>query len=200
MPTTKTKPMGMLDAVGNNPVEEQLPQVKEYISNGMQLIHSDKLSGEIIKRLKGDNDIAALGDLTLKIIETLDNVMQSKNKKVNDEVKWKGATVFMSQLVEVGRAAKVLKIDDEGIKEAAGMAVGQYMQNGVANGTITEDQLKESYNIIKANNPGETVLFDPAQTPGKEESATPIAKTGGVLAGSTPVPATSPGPTMGGNV
>jgi hypothetical protein len=149
----------------------------------MNLIHSEKMRNEILDRLEGDNDEKALADLTLSIVKQLDMSAKGVQKPIGDEVKWKGASVFMEQLVDVGTQAGVIDIDQEGIKRAAGDAVGRYMKEGIANGTITEDQMREAYKIIKTKNPDKQVMFDPAGTPGVEKSPTKI-------------PITSPGPVI----
>lgn len=163
------------------PIQGPSPLLKKYISNGMKLIHTPAMSAEVVKQLKGDNDIEALSNLSLRVIDSLDVSAKGTLGKIPDEIKWQGAAVLMDQLVQVGKAAGVMDLNEQQIKEAAGNAVGKYIQRGIGDGSITEDQLREAYKIIQANNPGQQVMFDPSQTPGVADS-------------STPIPRTSPGP------
>ena len=81
------------------------------------------------------------------------------------------------QLVQVGETSSVAEYSDQEIKEAAGLAVGSYMKRGISDGSITEDQLREAYRVIQANNPGKKAMFDPSQTPGVGDSTVPIPMT-----------------------
>jgi len=163
------------------PAEPVSSEVKEYISNGMQLIHGKQMQGEIRKALKGESqeDVKGLANATVRVINQLDT--SNPGKPVDDEVKWKAASVFMDQLVEIGTRFELLKIDAEGIKAAAGQAVSLYMEQGLKSGKITEEQLRDAYKFIQTQNPDKPALFDSNETPGRNKN-------------STPIPVSSPGP------
>lgn len=175
-PTSESGPSWKLAEVGGKP-EVISDTDREYISNGMQLIHSDEMSKLIVDTLRNQDDVTALADLTLKIVDRLDASMEGSKHKVSEETIFKGATVFMDQLVQVGKASGTIEAKEEDIKKAAGIAVGNYIKNGLASGKISEDKMRETYKAIMAKNGGKPVLFDPSQTPGVRDSTVPIPMT-----------------------
>lgn len=179
----------------NGPVDAS---EKRYISNGMRLIHDPKTREQVVKRLAGDDkeDITGLADQLVDTMNILDTRMGNEEGfEVTNTMRVKGATVFMSQLIEVGEAAKVLKIEEEGIKAATGMAVGKYLKEGLASGKIKEEELKALYKQIQDKNPDELVLFNPQETPGTEKSATKLAASSPRPAPAQAGPPTTPAPT-----
>ena len=152
-------------------------QTKDYISNGMKLIHSPEMQDTILSRLEGDQDVKALSDLSLQIVNRLDASMGQSGVQVGYDTKMKGLSVFMTQLIEVGAAAGLVDVGEKEIQAASGDAVGRYMKEGLAKGTITEDEMREAYKVIQQNNPDQTVMFDKEGTPGVNKTATKIPST-----------------------
>jgi hypothetical protein len=123
-------------------------EVNAYVSNGMKLIHSEETRDSIVTQLKSVEDQpTALAQTTVNVLQQLD---RSSSNTVSPEVVMQGAAPLMEQIMEIGEASGAMVLDDEQVKQAAGMAVSLYIKKGMESGKITMKGMQNLFNQTKA--------------------------------------------------
>jgi hypothetical protein len=133
------KPQGLL----NQPNPKTQEQVDIFVSNGIQIIHSKKISDNIIKQLKGSKDpVEVISTITLKVVEILENDAVKKGVTLTDVTKVHGANQLMGEIINLAEKAKAVEpLNDEQKYQAFALAVSTYLDRAVKSGKITQEQL-----------------------------------------------------------
>jgi hypothetical protein len=121
---------------------EQRKNLTTYLSNGMRLIHSEQTRDMVVRRLKIGDPADAVAEQTLTIILQLERDGEKKGVPLDESLKGLVASELMGQIIEVGEAAGIFKMDEKQIRAAAGKAVGKYFQVQLDSGKMTMEQVK----------------------------------------------------------
>lgn len=131
-------------------VQQPSAQVNEYVSNGMQVIHSPETRDNIVSQLKtGDDPAMALAQTTVNVLNQLDTTSTQAGADVTPETVLQGASPIMEQIMEIGEASGVIQLSEDQVKQAAGMAVSLYIKKGMETGKITMENMQNLYDSSK---------------------------------------------------
>ena len=131
-------------------VQQPSAQVNEYVSNGMKVIHSPETRDNIVNQLKtGDDPAMALAQTTVNVLNQLDTTSTQAGANVAPETVLQGASPLMEQIMEIGEASGAIQLNEDQVKQAAGMAVSLYIKKGMETGKITMENMQNLYNSSK---------------------------------------------------
>lgn len=115
-----------------------------FISKGMKLLHAPAMREKIFKILQNKNPIEAVANVSLGIINKIDQAIGKSGQKVPDEIKLAAANNIMGQVIEVGEASGLVTLDENEKQVAFSQAVNMYLQGEIKAGRIDGEKLAEA--------------------------------------------------------
>ena len=127
----------------NKPDPRLQEQVDIFVSNGIQIIHNQRLSGNLIKQLKNSKDpVDTISAATLKVIEMLEADAEKKGAKLQDATKINGANQLMGEIINLAETSKAIEpLTDEQKYQAFSLALSTYLDKAVTSGKMSKEQL-----------------------------------------------------------
>lgn len=110
---------------------------QQFIAQGMKILHAKQTRDGILQRLSQGNPIQAIAEVTLTIVQKLEQAAQ-----VSDIVKLDGANVLMKEVAEVAEAAGIPPLSDEDKATAFSLALEMYVMRGMEKGTMNPEELQ----------------------------------------------------------
>jgi len=161
-------------SAGNPPQVD--PAIQEqfdmFVNRGLIIIHNDKVSNDILNKVKsGGNIINGLAKTLVIVVERIESNAESAGVKIADEVKIAGANHLLSEIFTVAETAGV-KLDERQKGEVFANAVSLYLDRGIKSGKITKEQLTKMAQDAQATPQGAEIAKQmqqqtqqPVQTP-----------------------------------
>jgi hypothetical protein len=120
---------------------EQKEQYEEFVSNGMQVIHSEETRNDLVKRVQAGDPTVAVADATLTVIGRLEQTADEQGVKIPYEILMSGGMELLGQVIEVAETVGVT-LNPQQKEQALQMAVQAYMEQGAASGKIPPEDME----------------------------------------------------------
>lgn len=117
--------------------EKDKSDFQQFIAQGVKLLHAPETRGGMIDRLRKGNPIQAIAEVTLAIVQKLEQVAE-----VSDIVKLDGANVLMKEVSELATAAGVKELTDEEKSLAFSLAMEMYVMQGMKSGKLKPEDMQ----------------------------------------------------------
>lgn len=122
---------------------EQQESLNIFLSNGIKIIHTPETTDELIKQMGvTPNKAEAVGTILANIIKRLEISAEDNGVMLDVEVILVGSAELLQELILIAEGTgggEGFTVDQ--IKEAVGHAVGIYLQDQIASGRITKEEL-----------------------------------------------------------
>lgn len=130
-----------------------------FMANGISIIHDEKVSEGLIKRiLASDDSIEAIASATLDIIERLESSSKSSGVDLSDAVLVQGANQLMGEIISLAEMAGMSPLNEDQRYQAFSLATGKYLDNAVKTGKMTPDELQKMSDGVSQTSDGQRIL------------------------------------------
>jgi len=119
-------------------------QHEQYLAKGMEMIHSPQTRDSILELLRASDPVDALSKTLVMVLHKVDEAARSANLEVEDAAKLMGASELLTQLYEIGEAAKIMKLMPDEIHLALAAGIQNYVKDEVVAGRINPQKLAET--------------------------------------------------------
>lgn len=146
VPQTERAPLtagGQATPPGNASAGELNQQdLDMMVANGMKLIHNEKVSDVIIKRVAdARNPIPAIADATISIVTRLEQSAKKAGKQLSLTTLAYGANYIMGEIIASAEAAGMKKMSDSEKYRAFSLTIGKYLDDAMKTGKMTKEQV-----------------------------------------------------------
>jgi len=130
---------------GANQVDPKIQEECDiFVTNGIQIIHDEKVSDNLIRQIKGNKDpIEAIAQATLSVVGRLEESAAQNGMKISDAAKIHGSNQLMGEVISVAEAAGMQPLNEEQRYQAFSLAVSKYIDKAVKSGKMTKEQLMQ---------------------------------------------------------
>ena len=147
-------------------------QMDMFLSNGMSIIHSKKVSDGLIKTIKsatGDDrqpdPLVGVANATLNVLDRLEASAGEKGVNLPPEYVAEAGNVLMGEIFQIAEAAGLGPFSEQERYKAFSLAVSKYIDQGLKSGKITEEQLQELSAQVEGTPEGQQVMAQAEQGP-----------------------------------
>lgn len=135
-------------------------QVKQFLVNGMKLLHSPEMRENTEAMLSQQKDpVVGLKDVALNIINVIEDKARQKNININPLVVAKAGPEIFAQIAEIGEESGILVADEKQKTVALGAAVQEYIEKAKNEGRVTDEELQKGASELAAQDPESVAQF-----------------------------------------
>lgn len=129
----------------------------KFVINGLQILHDEKISASIIKRVKtAKNKVDAVGEAAIDIIGKLESSAQGQFEiRANTVIN--GANVIVGEIINIAEAAGMPKLAKEQRYQAYAWAAANYIDRAIKSGRVSKDQLKQVATKLAQSEKGQQI-------------------------------------------
>lgn len=151
---------GLLQQGQQEKVDPKLQQQFDiFVANGISVIHDEKVSGGLIKRItKSDDPVEAIAKATLDIIGKLEMSAKSSGMDLSDAVLVQGANQLMGEIITLAETAGMQPLTDEQKYQAFSLATSLYLDGAVKSGKISPEELQQMGQDASQTSDGQRIL------------------------------------------
>ena len=114
----------------------------KFVINGLKILHSSEVTDNIINRVVNAPDkVDAIGEISLDIINRLEQSAGQNNFQVTANTVLNGANVIVGEVINIAEAAGAETLNDEQKYQAFSWTISNYINNAVKTGRISKEQL-----------------------------------------------------------
>jgi hypothetical protein len=131
--------------LGIDPQAEQEMQedYQKFINKGTKLIHSEQTRDSVLEVLNRDNPLESVADVSVYLVQRIDQAARAAGVEVHDIVKLHGAVDLVGQVAEVGAmAGKIPELSQEELQASLAITVEKYLKGEIAGGRIDQAALQ----------------------------------------------------------
>lgn len=163
---------------GDVPPEMQ-EQFDIFVANGMNIIHDEKVSNDLLNRILKGNPVQAIAEATVDMVTRLSDSAAENNMALTNETLVHGSNILMGEIINMAEAAGMQKLTEEQRTQSYQLATSMFLDNSVKSGKITQEQLVQLGEETKKANP------EAGQMPAEGQAGPPPAgaSTAGILNG-----------------
>ncbi len=114
---------------------------EKYVVKGMELIHAEATRDSILEMLKSGDPVGALVKTLVMILHKVDEAARVAGIEVEDAAKLLGAGELLNQLYEIGKAAKIMKLEPDELHLALAGGIQSYVKDEIAANRIDPKKL-----------------------------------------------------------
>lgn len=125
-----------------SPTDNAKNDYAQYLSKGMEILHSRETRGAIISLLSGNKTpVQRVANAAVVVLQKVDGAARSKGLEIQDATKLFAAYEIVKQICEIADAARLFTLDDQHQNLALSVAVQDYVRAEIAAGRIDPARL-----------------------------------------------------------
>ena len=113
----------------------------KYCALATRIIHTEGPREQILSSLKGNDPVKKLADVTVIILQKMDQVLRDSGQELQDSIKIFGAHAVVDEIADLGEAAGIAKYSEDWRLLALSGACQDYIKAEVAAGRINAQRL-----------------------------------------------------------
>ena len=118
--------------------------LNKYIKNAVKIIHSPKVSDNIIDTVKKSPDVVdAVGEMSVEVANRLNDSASQAQVPFDESIMAHGLNVIVGEVAKVVDAAGIAELTDEQKFQAYSWALSNGIDKAVKTGQISPEQLKQ---------------------------------------------------------
>lgn len=134
-------------------------QMDIFISNGMMILHNQKVSDGILSKiLKNKHKMKAMAEAMVGIVNRLAISAEKSGQKLANETIAFGTNYLLGELIEVAEAAGMQKLSTEQKTEILQRCIGMYISEAVDSGRMTKAELKKLGEQAASTQEGQAII------------------------------------------
>lgn len=134
---------------GENVSPEEQEAYNEFVSNGLQLIYSEKAMPQILESIEaGGNPIQGLANSMVMVVVRLEDSAQDQGREFSGDVKLHAATEIMEHMVELAEAAGVHEYSEEDMESALYLGMDIYRSIRQEEGSLPVEELSQDMQAL----------------------------------------------------
>lgn len=182
------KVKGGMFAAGNQDFPPELKEeIERFVVKGSKLIHSPDTRDEVVSMLQVKEPIEAVVDVTVGIVQRIDQLSRNEEIELNDVTRAIGGSKIADEVIEVGEASGIFKLDDNQRQLVYAAGTQKYIQGEIEAGRMDPEKLKQSLTKAAQSLPPEMIAQLDQQL---DQASTAIPQNTGMPSGANP---TAPG-------
>jgi hypothetical protein len=148
-PPMEGKPQGRKR--GNQLMDDkQKEQLKKVQIDALKMIHHERSRDGVIKRLQQGQPAKTLSDMTLQLLDRVENQMG----KMDDMVRLHAVVILLAELIKLGESAKIFNnLPQEERTKAFARVVQEYTKRKLQSGEVKPEQMQQAVQKMQGGKP-----------------------------------------------
>jgi len=135
---------GLLKNLGKEPAGEDKAAQKEFVLNGMRILHGPETRDMVLERLSQGEPSDAVADVAMMALEKMEQSAEGQGKPIDDLTKFMGGNDLIGEIIYVGESAGIFKMDEEERSLALTKVISRVMERDIQAGKIDPQELVEA--------------------------------------------------------
>jgi len=114
----------------------------QYVAKATTLLHAPETRDAVISMLDNNDQVQKIANVTVFVMQKVDAAARTKGLEIQDSVRVFAAGDIVTQIAEIGNAAKKFSIDKDLVQLALSVAVQDYVNAEVKAGRIDRKKLQ----------------------------------------------------------
>ncbi|MCK5019002.1 MAG: hypothetical protein KAS32_18220 [Candidatus Peribacteraceae bacterium] len=124
--------------------EANKEDLTKFINKGIKLVHSEGSREQVINKLGQGNPIQSVADVTVGMVQRLEQAAETGGIKLDSVTKLAGANAIMGEIIDLGVAAKAIpEMSEQERVTSFSVAVQDYVKAGIDNGSLDANALSQ---------------------------------------------------------
>lgn len=133
---------GLLKRPNLEPTKEDAALHRQFVLNGMRIIHGPEMRDQVLERLSQGEPIEAVASVAMMALEKLETSAEEQGKPLDDLTKLMAGNELIGEIISTGEeAGSFKKLTEEERAMALNQVISQVLDRDIQSGKINPQEL-----------------------------------------------------------
>lgn len=132
---------GLLKRPDMAQTKEETALHRQFVLNGMRLIHGPEMRDQVIERLSQGDPTDAVAEISMLALSKLEESAEAQGRPIDDTTELMAGNELVGEVIATGEAAGAFEMDEESRALAFNKVISRVLERDIKNGKINPQEL-----------------------------------------------------------